>query len=370
VPAATQQDQVRLRQDRLGQQALAGTEQAVTSAPADRHRHTGGNAAGERYRCSQDRVDRAASREEGRKIATGLLRCDLGGPVDDRGVDEGSARDGACQRRAQRLRQFPGHLHYPADGPGVGQLSLVCPESCWGQSRHAGGAATLGCLECKPTSHGAPGQVRALQAQLVEESDELCDQGFAYPSSVSLAVGAERRRLTVTRQVNEDYLTMRRQPPEDCVPGLAAMPDPVQQHQWFARPDPLVGQSHKKHLPPGAPPAIPIHIVSTVPVAPADQVRPAGHAWPTAPGEKWAGKWKHEPLRWHPRAVRAFTPKVARTQWRLITAAAASLMSAICHGVPVEHTAQGGRTRPVFGPPVGPVGRLSWPLPVMVRSAF
>ena len=36
-------------------------------------------------------------------------------------------------------------------------------------------------------------------------------------------------------------------------------------------------------------------------------------------------------------AVRASTPKVVWTQWRLITAAAVAGMSAICHGLPVEH---------------------------------
>jgi hypothetical protein len=46
---------------------------------------------------------------------------------------------------------------------------------------------------------------------------------------------------------------MRCKPTEDRVPRLAPMPDPVHQHKWFARPDPLVGQPHKNLLPPGDP---------------------------------------------------------------------------------------------------------------------
>jgi hypothetical protein len=42
---------------------------------------------------------------------------------------------------------------------------------------------------------------------------------------------------------------MRCEPVNYRAPGLAPMPDPVQKHQWFARPDPLVGQPHKNILP-------------------------------------------------------------------------------------------------------------------------
>jgi hypothetical protein len=91
--------------------------------------------------------------------------------------------------------------------------------------------------------------VRTLQALLVEEPDELLDQGLRY----WLPVGLEWWRFTVAGQVDEDDLTMWCEPTEDRVPRLAPMPDPVQQHKWFARPDPLVGQPHKNLLPPGDP---------------------------------------------------------------------------------------------------------------------
>ncbi len=53
------------------------------------------------------------------------------------------------------------------------------------------------------------------------------------------------------RQIDEDQLTMRCEPVQYRAPGLAPMPDSVQEHQWFARPDPLVGQPHMNILPLG-----------------------------------------------------------------------------------------------------------------------
>jgi hypothetical protein len=66
--------------------------------------------------------------------------------------------------------------------------------------------------------------VRALEAQLVEEADELLDQGLRQRLPISL----EWWRFTVAGQVDEDDLTMWCEPAEDRVPRLAAMPDPVQ----------------------------------------------------------------------------------------------------------------------------------------------
>jgi hypothetical protein len=53
----------------------------------------------------------------------------------------------------------------------------------------------------------------------------------------------------VPRQIDEDNLTMGCEPVKYRAPGLAPMPDSVQKHQWFARPDPLVGQPHMYILP-------------------------------------------------------------------------------------------------------------------------
>lgn len=82
--------------------------------------------------------------------------------------------------------------------------------------------------------------MRALQPLLAEEADDLLGQRLDRGTPGQL----ERRRLAVTRQIDQDQLTAGRQQRGDGLPRLPVVPDAVQKHEWRPRSHPFVRQPH------------------------------------------------------------------------------------------------------------------------------
>jgi hypothetical protein len=81
--------------------------------------------------------------------------------------------------------------------------------------------------------------VRAIQAERVEEGDDLIGDG----ADGRPALGPQRRRVAVAGQVHHDDGAMRRQQVEDRLPRLPPVPHAVQQHQRRPGSVPFVGQA-------------------------------------------------------------------------------------------------------------------------------
>ena len=90
--------------------------------------------------------------------------------------------------------------------------------------------------------------MRAFQIKVVEEAGDFPHQG---PDG-RFPVSSERRRLTVTGQVNENKFALLGQRAADHVPGLSPVPKAMEEHKRRPRSDSLKGQPHVD-LPPRRP---------------------------------------------------------------------------------------------------------------------
>ncbi len=108
------------------------------------------------------------------------------------------------------------------------------------------------CLERDPPAERVAGEVRPAQLLLGEELGERIAQDVDHRASV----GDERIGLAVPRQVDEHDLALLGELVEHRVPRLAAVTDPVHQHQRRTGPDALERHPHR-HVPPPRPWAAP-----------------------------------------------------------------------------------------------------------------
>jgi hypothetical protein len=177
-------------------------------------------------RCGENCVHRAPGIEECLHVTAGLLRGHLGRPADNLGVNQRLACSALRQEGAKRPNQLPGNLHDLVDHTRVGELAVSAPKASRRERGDAGGATDHGQLQGQPAAQRTASEVRPVEAQLVEQPAGVVDQGLLNGPSG----GVELWGITVTRQINKDYVTVLRDSTENCSPGLAPMPDPMQQH--------------------------------------------------------------------------------------------------------------------------------------------
>src|ERR1700710_103281 len=121
---------------------------------------------------------------------------------------------------------------------GVGEARLGAPEPGRRQRGDAAGVAVDAGFEGDPAAEAVAGDVRTLEALLVQELLE----GLAQDVFDRAAVRDERGGLAVTGQVDEDHLAVRGEQVEHGIPGLAAVGYSMDEDQWFSRNVPFAGE--------------------------------------------------------------------------------------------------------------------------------
>jgi predicted dehydrogenase len=241
VPAAGQRHQARVRQPPHRDAALARPQHPVPGAPADGHRDAGRDDVREGLAVGDDRVDRVSRPQEGQRVGHRVFWGDVPRPGDERGLGETAGERDAGQREDQRAADRGRPLGEPEGRPGVVVLPPVRPEPGRGQPDDGRGPAARPRRQRERAAEGVARDVRAVQAERVEEGDDLIGDG----ADRRPAVGPQRRRVAVAGQVHHDDGAVRRQQVEDRLPRLPPVPHAVQQHQRRAGPVPFVGQGRR-----------------------------------------------------------------------------------------------------------------------------
>jgi predicted dehydrogenase len=240
VPTAGQRDEPRVRQPPHGDAGLARRQQAVPAAPGDGHRHARRDGFGEGRAVGQHRRDRVPGPEESNPVGHGLVWGDVGGPADEGALDDPPAERPARQRGKKRADrhggQLPGHEHCL----GVTGLPGAGPEPGRGQPGNGRGPAVHARHQGEGAAQGVAADVRAVQAEFVEEREDFLGDG----ADRRAAVGPQRRRLAVAGQVHRDDGAARHQQVKNRLPRLPPVPQPVQQHQRGAGAVTFVSQLH------------------------------------------------------------------------------------------------------------------------------
>jgi predicted dehydrogenase len=242
VAAARQRHEPRVRQPLPRDGGLAGPQQPVLGSPGDGHRHAGRDRLVEGLAVGEDREDRVPGPEEGERVGHRLFRGDVRRPGDERGLRDAAAARTARQREDQRTGGRARPLREPEGRPGVAVLPPVSPEARRGQPGDRRGPAARGRHERERAAKRVARDVRAVQAERVEEGEELLgDRADRGPPG-----GPQRRRLAVAGQVHGEDGAVRGQQVKDRLPRLPPVPHAVQQHQRRPGPVPLVSEAHTR----------------------------------------------------------------------------------------------------------------------------
>jgi predicted dehydrogenase len=242
MPAAGQRHEPRVRQPPHRDLGLAGPQQPVLGAPGDGHRNAGRDRFREDLAVGEDRVNRVPGSQEGQRVGHRVFRGDVRRPGDERGLRDAAGKRAARQREDQRAGGRPCPLREPERAPRVGVLPRVHPEAGRGQPGDGRGPAAGARHQRERAAQRVARDVRAVQAERVEEGDDLLgDSADRRP-----AVAPQRRRLAVAGQVHRDDGAVRGQQVKDRLPRLPPVPHAVQQHQRRPGPVPFVGQLHTR----------------------------------------------------------------------------------------------------------------------------
>ena len=239
VPAAGQRHEARVRQPPHRDAGLAGRQHPVPGAPADGHRDADRDSVREGLAVGEDRVDRVPGPQEGQRVGRRVFRGDVRRPGDERGLGEAAGERDARQRQDQRAGASARPLREPEGRPRVAVLPRVRPEPGRRQGGDGRGPAARPGRQRERAAQRVARDVRAIQAERVEEGDDLIGDG----ADRRPALGPQWRRVAVAGQVHHDDGAMRRQQVEDWLPRLPPVPHAVQQHQRRPGPVPFVGQA-------------------------------------------------------------------------------------------------------------------------------
>jgi len=132
-------------------------------------------------------------------------------------------------------------LHDLESGPVVTELAAVAPKARRAQRRGRGSPADHARLQSRPPAQGRARQLRTIQPELLQQPEHLVHRRPDHRPSGK----AQRRRLTMPGQVDENDLLVRCQPVDDRGPCLPTMTNTVQQHQRRTRTEALVSQPHR-----------------------------------------------------------------------------------------------------------------------------
>jgi len=239
VPAAGQRHQARVRQPPHRDVGLAGRQHPVPGAPADGHRDAGRDGVGEGLAVGDDRVDRVSRPQEGQRVGRRVFWSDVRRPGDERGLGEAAGERDARQRKDQRAAHRGRSLGEPEGRPRVAVLPPVRPEAGRGQRGDGRGPAARPGRQRERAAERVARDVRAVQAERVEEGDDLLGDGADHRP----APGSQRRGVAVAGQVHHDDGAMRCQQVKHRLPRLPPVSHAVQQHQSRPGSVPFVGQA-------------------------------------------------------------------------------------------------------------------------------
>jgi predicted dehydrogenase len=188
VPAAGQRHEPRVRHPAHGEAGLAGRQHPVLRAPRDRHRHAVRDGYGEGHAVGQDRHESLPGPEEVGRVGHGLLRGDVRGPADEGALEHATAGRAARQHGDKRADRGAGQLRGREDRPGVTVLPRSRPEAGRGQP----GDGRRPALRARDQREGAAERVardvRTVQAELVEEREDLLGHHAEFTSKVKVSV--------------------------------------------------------------------------------------------------------------------------------------------------------------------------------------